>query len=145
MTAAPLNNRRNHTPDAPFGAVATAAMPWLIDNTGSTQLVNRRVRIRQLLFNWLFTRPGERLFRPQFGAGAMALVFEDGAQVEQTLINIMQSSLTEELGDLIEVLAVTSQREAGAVRVTVKYRFSAPGTEQGEEFTENLQSDMSPF
>ncbi|MCB1128156.1 MAG: GPW/gp25 family protein, partial [Verrucomicrobiae bacterium] len=51
------------------------AFPFRITN-GSPALADRSAHVRGRIEQVLFTLPGERVFRPEFGAGVKALVFE---------------------------------------------------------------------
>ncbi|MCF6324886.1 MAG: GPW/gp25 family protein [Gammaproteobacteria bacterium] len=54
--------------------------PLTIDEAGA-QTSARRQHIREQIEQVLFTNPGERWFRPEFGAGIRALVFEPNSSV----------------------------------------------------------------
>lgn len=47
--------------------------------SGGAQTSNRREHVREQIEQVLFTHPGERWFRPEFGVGVKALVFEPNA------------------------------------------------------------------
>src|SRR5271165_734476 len=52
------------------------AFPFRIDGRGRTALVDDNSHIRDLIEQLLFTNPGERVNRPTFGSGLLALVFQ---------------------------------------------------------------------
>lgn len=73
------------------------AFPFRIAGNGA--LVDERVRhVRGQIEQVLFTNPGERVFRPEFGAGIRALVFEPNTSAlgELTKKRLL-ASLTEAL------------------------------------------------
>jgi phage baseplate assembly protein W len=78
--------------------------------------------IRQLIKQVIFTAPGERIHLPQFGAGALRLVFAPnsvaGASMAQTLI---YQSLTTWLSTLIKVNDVKTEADQETLRITVDY------------------------
>lgn len=54
------------------------AFPFRVSEGGPT-VSNRMNHIREQIEQVLFTNPGERVFRPEFGAGVKSLVFEPNA------------------------------------------------------------------
>ena len=50
--------------------------PWHIDATGRTAQTDDAGHLRDLIEQVLFTAPGERVMRPDFGSGLLGLVFE---------------------------------------------------------------------
>ena len=53
-----------------------AAFPYRIDGRGrSAEPENEDAHVRELIEQVLFTVPGERVMRPDFGCGLMQLVF----------------------------------------------------------------------
>ena len=82
--------------------------------------------IRQLIFQVLLTAPGERVNRPDFGAGLRKLVFAPNgpstASLTQTLVF---QALTTWLGRLIRVDDVRSEAREERLDVTVVYTIIA--------------------
>jgi phage baseplate assembly protein W len=70
----------------------------------------------------LFTAPGERVNRPDFGSGLLQLVFEPNSdELVITTQFMVQGALQQWLGDLIEVNSVTVDNEDSKLLVTVEY------------------------
>jgi phage baseplate assembly protein W len=70
----------------------------------------------------LLTAPGERVMRPDFGAGLLALVFEPNSDVlAATTQMLVQSALQLHLAHLIVVEAVEVRNEDATLRVEVRY------------------------
>ncbi len=70
----------------------------------------------------LFTSPGERVNRPSFGSGLMQLVFEPSSdEIAATSQFLVQSSLQQWLGDLLELNNVQVESREGTLTVTVVY------------------------
>lgn len=98
------------------------AYPFQIDGRGRTAETGREGHIRQLIEQLLFTSPGERVNRPDFGTGLMQLVFapnspELAAATEFTI----QSALQQWLGDRIQVEAVAVESQEATLQITVQY------------------------
>jgi phage baseplate assembly protein W len=96
--------------------------PYHFSDLGRTATTDRDDHIRDLIEQVLFTAPGERVMRPDFGAGLLALVFEPNsttlASVTQMLV---QSSLQLYLAHLIAVQSVDVVNDDAALRVNVQY------------------------
>ena len=70
----------------------------------------------------LFTAPGERVNRPDFGSGLMQLVFEPNSEELATTTQfLVQGALQQWLGDLIIVNEVTATVDDSKLIVTVVY------------------------
>ena len=86
--------------------------PFRVDGGGRTAAESDQDHIRHLIEQVLFTAPGERVNRPDFGTGLMQLVF--GAPNDEMLAAtqfLIQGSLQQWLGDLIQVEAVEVQSQ----------------------------------
>src|SRR5262245_24804572 len=109
--------------------------PYHFDGHGRTATTDDEAHIRDLIEQTLFTAPGERVNRPDFGSGLMQLVFaptsDELAAATQFLV---QSALQQWLGELIEVEAVEVGSEDATLRVTVQYRIRRSGARQTAEF-----------
>jgi uncharacterized protein len=96
--------------------------PYAIGGRGRTATTTPDAHVRDLIEQVLFTSPGERVNRPDFGCGLLQLVFTpnspDVAAATQFLI---QGALQQWLGDVISVEAVGVVAEDSSLRVTVQY------------------------
>src|SRR5208283_2763795 len=85
--------------------------PFRFDKRGRTAAVDDDKHIRDMIEELLFTNPGERVNRPDFGSGVEQLVFAPNSpELAAALQFTMQGALQRWLGDLIQVqkLEVTS-------------------------------------
>lgn len=83
------------------------AYPYQIDGRGRTAAANYDEHIRHMIEQVLFTNPGERVNRPDFGAGVMQLLFAPGNdEVAAAAEFLIRGELQQWLGDLIQVEAV---------------------------------------
>jgi len=86
--------------------------PFHFDDKGRTAATTDNDHIRDMIEQLLFTSPGERVNRPDFGSGLMQMVFAPNSpDLAAALQFTLQAALDRWLGDVIEVrnLAVTSQ------------------------------------
>lgn len=113
--------------------------PYRFDRTGRTATVDDETHLRDLIAQVLFTAPGERVMRPDFGSGLLALTFEpNSAELAATTQFLVQGALQQWLGHLVTVEAVEVAGTDGVLSVLVRYvvlgtgqrrvdRFAAPG------------------
>lgn len=96
--------------------------PYHFDATGRSAATSAAEHIRDLIEQVLFTTPGERVMRPDFGAGLLALVFEpNSVTLAATTQFLVQSALQQHLSNLIAVQAVGVEAIDSALQVTVRY------------------------
>ena len=100
--------------------------PWSIGDDGRTALVEQPRHVRDLIELVLFTSPGERVNRPTFGSGLLQAVFGPASdEVAATAEMLVQSSLQQWLGDLIEVEAIDVAHDDARLTVTIQYLIRA--------------------
>jgi phage baseplate assembly protein W len=110
--------------------------PYHFDVRGRTAEVDYDAHIRDLIEQVLFTAPGERVNRPDFGSGLLRLVFASNSdQLAATTQYLVQGSLQQYLGDLIQVDNVEVQSEDSTLRVSVCYLVRRAQTLQTADFT----------
>lgn len=96
--------------------------PFHFDGRGRTAGTTGDDHIRDMIEQVLFTSPGERVNRPDFGSGLMQLVFAPNSQELATATQfLVQGALQKWLGDLIQVEEVKVESEEATLLVTVKY------------------------
>jgi uncharacterized protein len=96
--------------------------PFQFDGRGRTAGTGYDDHIRDMIEQVLFTSPGERVNRPDFGSGLLQLVFAPaGTELAAATQFLVQAGLQQYLGDLIEVEAVEVGVEDATLRVTVSY------------------------
>jgi phage baseplate assembly protein W len=78
--------------------------------------------VRDLIEQVLFTSPGERVMRPDFGSGLLAMVFEPGgAEVAAATQYLVRGALERELSDVLTLASVDVEMLDAALVVTVAY------------------------
>jgi uncharacterized protein len=91
--------------------------------------------VRDLIELVLFTQPGERVMRPEFGTGLLQYAFgPNRSELAATLQATLQGSLTQWLGDLIELRAVRVESDDATLRATVVYALRASGDVRSDTF-----------
>ena len=110
--------------------------PYRFDGRGRTATTNRENHIRDLIEQVLFTSPGERVMRPDFGSGLLALVFEPNSTgLTATTQMLLQGALQQHLSHLIAVQGVEVLHDDGALRVNVRYTMLLDRTTHSASFT----------
>jgi len=113
----------------------TLDYPYHFDGRGKTATADRADHIRDLIEQVLLTSPGERVMRPEFGAGLLTLVFEpNSTTLAATTQFLVQSGLQQHLSGLISVTAVEVENIDATLQVTVRYIVLAEGTAQQATF-----------
>jgi len=96
--------------------------PYHFSGQGRTSTTDYDSHIKDLIEQVIFTSPGERVNRPTFGSGLLQMVFEPNSdELAGTTQFLLQSSLQEWLGDLIQVSAVEVENIEERLNVTVNY------------------------
>ncbi|UVO55693.1 GPW/gp25 family protein [Sphingomonas sp. SUN039] len=109
--------------------------PFAIGADGSTVQPGDERHIRDMIEQVLFTRRGERVNRPDFGAGVTDLLFAENApELAAAAQHMVQASLQQWLGQLIEILSVETGSDGAQLNVTVTYRSRADGQEDVARF-----------
>ena len=98
------------------------AFPYRFDASGRTAQTNEPDHIRDLIEQVLFTAPGERVNRPDFGCGLLQLVFApNSAELASATQFLVQGALQQSLGDIINLTGVAVSQEDSTLTVTVQY------------------------
>jgi phage baseplate assembly protein W len=112
---------------APFTSIKH---PIAID-TGRGRLAeeeNYAAHIEQMMLQILFTAPGERINRPDFGCGLKRLVFAPNSEVSATLAQVtIFQSLEKWLGTAITVNDVKALAIDARMEIKIAYTLKARG------------------
>ena len=96
--------------------------PYHIDGRGRTAATGYEDHIRDMIEEVLFTVPGQRVNRPTFGCGLLQLVFApNSAELAATTQYLVQGSLQQWLGDVIQVNAVSVESQDSSLSVRIDY------------------------
>lgn len=96
--------------------------PYAVDGSGRTATTDPDEHVRDMIEQLLLTAPGERVMRPDFGAGLLQLVFEPGGpETAATTQYLVQSALERHLGHLLTADRVEVAAADGALLITVSY------------------------
>lgn len=114
--------------------------PFEVDEGGPV-LSDRRDHLRELIEQVLFTDPGERVYRPEFGAGVRSLVFEPASSA---LREVTRQRLTASLGSVLQgevdpkSLRIEVESQPGReeeLLITIAYTLATIGRDEQQTFT----------
>ncbi len=115
--------------------------PYQIGGQGRTAQADEQVWIRGLIEQVLFTAPGERVMRPDFGSGLHQLVFAPNSpELAATTQALVQGALQQWLGELIVTEAVEVEAVESTLTVTVRYVIRRTESRQVETFVQGEAS-----
>ncbi len=96
--------------------------PLHFDGRGRTASTNDDDHIRDMIEQLLFTNPGERVNRPDFGSGLLQMVFAPNSpELAAALQFTIQAALQNYLGDLIDLKALEVSAQESTLTVVVNY------------------------
>jgi phage baseplate assembly protein W len=112
--------------------------PFQIDGRGRTSTSGSH-HIRDLIEQVLFTSPGERVNRPTFGSGLLQMVFAPSSdEVAAATQFLVQGTLQQWLGDLIQAEAVRVEIQDSTLQVTVQYVIRSSQVRQVTQFSKGV-------
>ncbi|MGO4700728.1 GPW/gp25 family protein [Dyella sp. 2RAB6] len=102
--------------------------PFAFDRRGRTALTDDDDHVRDMIEQLLFTRPGERVNRPDFGSGLLQMVFAPNSpEIAAALQFTLQAALQRYLGDVINVGALQVTSDDAILQVDLSYTVLATG------------------
>jgi len=109
--------------------------PFHVDGRGRSAETAEDDHIRDMIFQVLFTNPGERVNRPDFGCGIKQLVFMPNSDALATATQfLVQGALQHWLDSVIQVESVDVEAVEAELRVTVVYSKRSGGGPRRDVF-----------
>jgi len=109
--------------------------PYRFDGRGRTATADESDHVRDMIEQLLFTNPGERVNRPDFGSGILQLIFAPNSpELAAALQLTVQAALQRWLGDVIEVQTLEVTSEEATLRVDLAYRIRRTGERRVDTF-----------
>ena len=113
--------------------------PFQFDGRGRTAETTDDDHIRDMIEEFLFTNPGERVNRPDFGSGLLQLVFAPNSpELAATVQFTIQAGLQRWLSDVILVQKVEVTSEDSTLRALIQYVVNRTNQTQTITFTQNV-------
>ena|SRR5450755_3903328 len=97
--------------------------------------------VRDMIEELLFTNPGERVNRPDFGSGLLQMVFAPNSpELAAALQFTTQAALQQYLGSLIEVRTLNVTAQDANLTVQIEYALRATGEAKNLSLTRSIPS-----
>jgi Bacteriophage baseplate protein W len=113
--------------------------PFHFNQRGRTAEADDDKHICDMIEELLFTNPGERVNRPDFGSGLMQLVFApNSAELAAALQFTLQGALQRWLGDLIQVQSLQVTSEDSTLRINIQYLVRRTNQIANAQFTRTV-------
>ena len=115
------------------------SFPFQLDGRGRTAAADDDVHVRDLIEQLIFTSPGERVNRPDFGSGLMQMVFAPNSpELAATIQFTLQAALQQWLGNALAVQGVEVTCQDSTLQVTVRYTLRLSQQVQTAQFTRDI-------
>ncbi len=109
--------------------------PFHLDGRGRSAVTTEEEHIRDLIHQVLFTSPGERVNRPDFGCGLKTLLFApNSVALAATTQVLVKAALQKWLEAEIQVETIEVRAEEERLVVTVVYSLRSTGERRTAEF-----------
>jgi phage baseplate assembly protein W len=109
--------------------------PYHFDGRERTAETSEEAHIRDLIEQILFTNPGERVNRPDFGAGIYRLLFAPASTEQAATTEFMiRGALQQHLGQRIAVREITAEARDAAIYITIAYQILRSGAQGSASF-----------
>ena len=113
--------------------------PFHLDARGRTAETGADDHVRDLIHQVLFTSPGERVNRPEFGCGLKQLVFMPNSDALATATQqLVQGALHRWLEEVIAVERVEVRAVESSLEVTVVYVRRDTGERRQDVFSQGM-------
>ena len=111
--------------------------PFRFDSRGRSAANDDDDHVRDMIEQLLFTNPGERVNRPDFGSGLLQMVFAPNSpELAAALQFTMQAALQQWLGDVIQVHTLEVTSDDATLQVMLQYLIQRTGEQRTETFVQ---------
>jgi phage baseplate assembly protein W len=115
------------------------AFPFQVDRSGRSAATDDNGHIRDMIEQLLFTNPGERVNRPDFGSGLLQVVFQPNSTALAAALQFsMKGALQQALGDLVQLQDLEVDSSDSAFTVTVQYLVRGSQQTQTAQFSREI-------
>jgi uncharacterized protein len=113
--------------------------PFHFDGRGRTAATTDDDHIRDMLEQLIFTSPGERVNRPDFGSGILQLIFAPNSpELAATLQFTLQAAIQRWLGDVLELQSLEVTSADSTLTIDVQYLVRRTQQQQAATFTRTV-------
>jgi phage baseplate assembly protein W len=112
------------------------AFPLHFDSRGGTATATVDRHVRDMIEQLIFTSPGERVNRPDFGSGLLQMIFAPNSpELAATLQFTLQAALQHWMGDVVDVQDLSVTASDSTLTVELKYLARATNETQSAVLT----------
>lgn len=113
--------------------------PLHFESRGRTASADENEHVRDMLEQLIFTSPGERVNRPDFGSGVLQMVFAPNSpELAATAQFTLQAAIQRWLGDVIEVTNLEVRATDSRLEIEIDYLIRRTGEKQTAVLTRNV-------
>ncbi len=113
--------------------------PLHVDGRGRTAGAALDAHVLDMIEQLIFTNHGERVNRPDFGSGAMQLVFAPNSpELAATVQFTLQAALQMWLGDVIDITGLGVRADDARLDIDIGYVLKASGQSGRTTFSRNV-------
>jgi phage baseplate assembly protein W len=113
--------------------------PFAFDGKGRSATADYPQHVRQMIEQLLFTNPGERPNRPDFGSGLLSYVHSPASEVVAAALQAnVQGALQRWLGDVIDVHDLEVQPDDNKLIVHVTYSLRRTSETRTDSFERSV-------
>jgi phage baseplate assembly protein W len=113
--------------------------PLHFDSHGRTAGCEGVLHVREMLDQMLFTNPGERVNRPEFGSGLQQLVFAPNSpELAAALQFTVRAAIQQWLGDVLDLQGFEVSAQDATLRISIRYAVRRTGDVRTETFERSI-------
>jgi phage baseplate assembly protein W len=113
--------------------------PYHFDGRGRTATTDRDDHVRDMIEQLIFTNPGERVNRPDFGSGLLQMIFGPNSPELASVLQVtLQAALQRWLGDVIVVRSLAVNAVDSTLTVDLSYQLRDGSEVQAASFTRSV-------
>lgn len=113
--------------------------PFHFDSRGQTASTDDNDHVRDMIEQLIFTAPGERVNRPDFGSGILQLIFAPNSpELAATVQFTLQAAIQRWLGDVIEIQDLAVQATDASLTIDMQYVIRRTNEQQTATFTRSV-------
>jgi phage baseplate assembly protein W len=113
--------------------------PFAVDSRGRTAACDDAAHVRDMLEQLLFTNPGERVNRPEFGSGVQQLVFAPNSpELAAAMQFTTRAAIQQWLGDVLDLQGIEVEADHATLRISIQYALLVTGEVRTDTFVRSL-------
>lgn len=113
--------------------------PFHFDSRGRTASTGESDHIRDMIEQLIFTSPGERVNRPDFGSGLLQLIFAPNSpELAATVQFTLQAAIQRWLGDVIDLQDLDVRASESTLAIDLQYIIRRTNEQQSITLTRDV-------